>query len=157
MYHNLSKATSTINDCLVMRRFVGFEVELGLGLVGMLVRLAGVSVMVVVRVFDLVILVLAVVLQGESVALGVLGLGMDELQLVLVRADLDWVRQVLLVLFLHIDWHCVVVDELNRLVRLGVLVVDVVVVLRLCWLRVNVVLAGVLMNNASERDGNQCG
>lgn len=140
-----------------MRRFVCSEIKLGLGLVGMLVRLAGMSVMVVVRVFDLVILVLAVVLQRESVALGVLGLGMDELQLVLVRADLDWVRQVLLVLFLHVHWHGVVMDELNRLVRLGVLVVDMMVVLRLGWLRVYVVLAGVLVNNASERDGNQCG
>lgn len=38
---------------------------------------------------------------------------MDELQLVLVGADLDWMRQILLVLVLDIDWDGVVVDELH--------------------------------------------
>lgn len=42
--------------------------------------------------FDFVVFVFAVVLQGQSVSLRVLGFWVDELQLVLVRADLDWVR-----------------------------------------------------------------
>lgn len=140
--------------------FVGLVVILGwlVSILDSFVRLASSSVVVVMSVrFDFVIFVFAVVLQGQPVSLRVLGFRVDELQLVLVRADLDWVRQVLLVLVLHVDWHGVVVDELHRLMRLGVFVVDVVVVLRLGGLGSGVVcrLARVLVDDARKCDGDK--
>lgn len=122
------KATTTFIDYLVVRCFVGFEIEFRLLLVGLFVRFAAGAVVVFMwMVLDLVVLVLAVVLQRQSVALRLLRFGMDELQLVLVGSNLDRVRQVLLVFLLDVHRDGVVVDELHRLVRLGVLVVHVMV------------------------------
>jgi hypothetical protein len=68
-----------------------------------------------VWIFNLKVLEFAVVLQCESVALGVFSLWMDELQLVVVGSDLDWVRQVLLIFLLDVNGNGVVVNELDRL------------------------------------------
>lgn len=100
-----------------MGSFVGFEIEFGLNFVsGVFVRLASgamMIVMIVMWVFNLVILVFTVVLQSESIALGVFSLRVDELQLMLVASDFDWVRQVLLVFFLDVHGHSMIVNEFN--------------------------------------------
>jgi hypothetical protein len=70
----------------VVSSFVSGEIELWLLVDGWLSLASGAVVIVVswLVVLDFVVLVFAVVLEGESVSLGVFSLGMDELQLVLV-------------------------------------------------------------------------
>lgn len=72
-----------------------------------------------------------VVLQHKSTAVLVLSLWVDLLQLLLRFALLERVVQQMAVFLLHVHGHGVEVLELDGLVRLGVLVLDVVLVARL--------------------------
>jgi hypothetical protein len=64
------------------------------------------------------------------------------------------VVQVLLVFLLDIDWHGMVMDELDRLMRLSVLVLDVMVMLGLGWVGF-VMIARMLVDDAGQCHGGE--
>lgn len=140
----------------MMSSFIGCEIEFGLLVNGLFMRFASSTMMIVMRwsVFDLVVLVFTVVFQCESMSLGMLSLWVNELQLVLVGANFDWVVKVLLIFLLNINWHGMVMDELHWLMRLCVLMIDMVMVFSLRRLSINM-FTRMLVDNASKCDGSE--
>lgn len=157
LYHNLESTSATNDYLLMMRFFVCCKVKLWLfvgGIGSLLMRLAASSLVVMgAMVFDLEILILAVVLQSQTMSLGVFSLWMNELQLMLVGADLDWMMQIFLVLLLHVDGYSVVMDELDWLMWFSVFVIDLVMMFCLWWARIGcgfMMISRVLVNDAGE-------
>lgn len=116
----------------------------------LVVRVVLVVLFVVNRLLVVAMLVqmrLTVVLQNQTVVVIVLGLGVQDLQLLLGAADLDGLLYQMLILLLNVDGHGMVMMELDALVRRGMLVVHLVVQLRLLvlWLLVVLVLVSMVL------------
>lgn len=139
-----------------MGSFVGLVIELFRLFVHFMNFLAFASSSVmVVMFFDLVVFVFGVVFKSKSVSFCVFCLRMDELQLVLVASDFNWVMQVFLVFFLDIDWHGMIMNELHWLVRLCVFVVDMMAMFSLGCFMVFCMFARMFVNDSCQCDGEE--
>lgn len=87
-----------------------------------------------------VLSVQSVVLKDQTTSVLVLSLRVDQLKVLLMLPFLQRMLQQVMVLFLHVHWNRVEVLELDRLVGLGVFMLDVVVVTGLSDQRVVVLL-----------------
>ena len=64
-------------------------------------------------IFDLMIFVFTVIFKYQSVSLGMLGFWVNKLHFMVVGTDFNWVMEVFLIFFLNINWHSMIVDELD--------------------------------------------
>lgn len=157
------KATrlQTTNDYLMVSCLVCLEIELRLMFIDFMSFMwfgTGAMVIMMWSMFNLVTLVFTVIFQCKSVSLGMFSFWMDELQLMLVASNFDWVVQVLLIFFLNVDWHGMIVDELNWLMWFSMLVINMMMMLSFGCVSVGrfLLFARMLVNDTSQCDSEQC-